>query len=417
MTTLTRQQLLNDTLASSLDPDSQFLLRRLVVDYDLSHEEVRKLAENARDLEMWREQSLAAWWEAAEEELHSRSVAVKSNLLERLDRHMRALRESEKVYPTQTLRGRPPRRPVLARRPEPAPIMQLCPNFSKHTNCCGLFTIDAVTGCVLGCTFCPLGTFYGDTVEFTTDLAYQLSLVHLEPDRFYHVGTGQIADSLIWGNKHGILDALLDFARKHPNVMLELKTKSDRVDYLLAQQDLPRNIVCSWLINTSTIARNEEHGCAPVGRRLQAARLLADRGCRVGFHIHPIIAYRGWRAEYGSLAGQLMSNFSPEEVDFVSLAAISFAPSVVRDIRRRGGETKVLQMPLVADPQGKLTYPASKRIELFEEIYRHFQPWRNRVFVYLCMETDEVWRAVTGGVEKIQPRLAKIFGWKHTQAA
>ena len=60
----------------------------------------------------------------------------------------------------------------------------------------------------------------------------------------------------------------------------------------------------------------------------------------------------------------MMATFSPEELDFVSIGVASFTQPVIREIRRRGGESKALQMPLVEDPKGKLTYPQETRIEL-----------------------------------------------------
>ena len=324
---------------------------------------------------------------------------------------MERLRSEEKTYPQDGLRGQAMVRPKLIDRPSPTPIFGLCPSFSKHANCCGLFTIDAVTGCALGCSFCPVNAFYGEKVEFSEDLAQQLEHLEVDPQRFYHVSTGQIADSLIWGNRQGILDALIGLAERHPNIFLELKTRSDNVDYLLHRQ-LPPNLICTWYLNTEILIRNEEHGTAPLRRRLQAARLLADRGCRIGFHVHPMVYYRGWRAEYASLAALVMANFSPDQIDLISLAVMSFTPPVIRDIRRRGGATKALQMPLVADPEGKLTYPRERRIEIYDAFYRTLQPWHERVFIYLCMETDPVWHAVLGKTVPIKKRLEQISGWQ-----
>lgn len=36
----------------------------------------------------------------------------------------------------------------------------------------------------------------------------------LDATKTYHIGTGQSSDSLMWGNRSGVLDALFAFARK-----------------------------------------------------------------------------------------------------------------------------------------------------------------------------------------------------------
>ena len=415
MDNLLRERIYNNTLVPALEADTQFFLRRIAGEHDLAFEEIRMLARAARDLEMWRETPLATRWQEWEEQVQPNSPDRKRELFQRLESHLQDLRSQETVYPTEPLRGLTHTKPQLFERPAPAKVFTLCPFFSKDANCCGLHTIEAASGCALGCSFCTVSASLGDTVEFSADLAERLAEVELDPDHFYHVSTGQFSDSLVWGNRYGILDALFAFARTHPNVQLELKTKSDRIDYLLSHE-IPDNVLCTWLINTDTIIRNEEHGTATLRGRLQSARSLAHRGCRIGFHINPVIRYRGWGEEYPSLVGQLMALFSPDEVDLISLGAISFTPAAVKEIRRRGGESKVLQMSLVEDPQGKLTYPLDTRVELYSTLYRAMQPWQRKVFVFLCMETDPVWQAVFGGAISVHDELERLFYSHHRSA-
>ena len=62
-------------------------------------------------------------------------------------------------------------------------------------------------------------------------LTIKLRKLKLDPNKSYHIGTGQSSDSLMWGNKEGVLDALFEFARLNSNVILEFKTKSNNIRY------------------------------------------------------------------------------------------------------------------------------------------------------------------------------------------
>lgn len=405
------------TLVPALPAESQGFLRRTAETYRLTFQELRKLALAARDLEMWREQSLESWWSTAEQEVVETGRDRKQALLGRLELHLEELTKSAKVYPSPPLAG-------LARQPHrvvesdgPATILGRCPAYSDKTVCCGLYTLDAATGCAFSCTYCSIKTFYGDKIELITDLGERLQEVELDRDRFYHIGTGQASDSLVWGNRHGTLDALCQFAARHPNVLLELKTKADNIDYLL-RRDLPANLVCSWSLNTDTVIQNEEHGTASLAGRLRAAHKLARRGCRIAFHFHPLVTYRGWREEYGSLAGRLLAEFSPEQVAYVSMGSMTFIRPVMREIRRLGGESKVLQMPMVPDPLGKLTYPDEIKIELYRCVHQTLRPWWDKVFFYLCMEPQPIWQAVLGrsysSNEEFERDFSRLLtGWGH----
>ena len=51
-------------------------------------------------------------------------------------------------------------------------------------------------------------------IEFDQHFHQKLQNIELDSTRHYHVGTGQSSDALMWGNTHGILDAMMEFAKK-----------------------------------------------------------------------------------------------------------------------------------------------------------------------------------------------------------
>ncbi len=86
--------------------------------------------------------------------------------------------------------------------------------------------MDAVENCGFDCSYCSIQSFYHDNqVIFDTGFADKLAQLELDPEKTYHIGTGQSSDSLMWGNNYKLLDALIRFADANPNVILELKTK------------------------------------------------------------------------------------------------------------------------------------------------------------------------------------------------
>ena len=397
------------TLMPHLAPKARAFVRSVAAEHRLTFQELRAVAEAARDLEMWREEPLEAWWRRAEAETQGNGRPRKKALMRRLREHLDSLSAGEKAYPDAALQGAE-RRPIrLVERETERQIFGLCAAYSEKTVCCGLHTIDAVMGCPFGCSYCTIQTFYGETAELQTDLASKLDAIELDPDRFYHIGTGQSSDSLVWGNRGGNLDALSEFAARHPNVLLELKTKSANVRHLL-EREVPANVVCSWSLNSETVIANEEHGTAPLERRLAAARAVADRGVRLAFHFHPMVYHRGWREGYASVVRSLRERFSPAEVAFVSMGSVTLIRPVARQIRRRGGETKILQMEMATDPHGKLTYPEPVKVELFRHLYGAFEPWHEEVFFYLCMETAPVWEAVLGRSYPTNDDFERDFG-------
>ncbi|MCG6862389.1 MAG: hypothetical protein LJE70_14100 [Chromatiaceae bacterium] len=383
------------TLFGRLPVEQRGFLRRQAMDYRFSQQELRQISEIGVDLNMWGESSIIDVWPAAPaaglppKERRASVVAA-------LRRHSDGLRIAPKRYDAhiQSLGSKGYRIKCSDRDREHLGLGS-CPVASVRTRCCNLLTLDAVENCGFGCSYCGIQSFYhDDEIHFHRGFADKLSALELDPDRIYHIGTGQSSDSLMWGNRFGVLDALTDFARRHPNVILELKTKSKNIAHLL-KNPVPRNLICTWSLNPPCIIENEERGTAGLDERLRAARRLADRGVIVGFHFHPMIHYSDWRADYADLFSRVEKAFDPSEVALVSIGTLTFTKSVIRRIRSSGLKTRVLQMPL-SESDGKLSYPDEIKLQLFSHAYRSLAAWHDRVFFYLCMENNRLWLPVLG---------------------
>ena len=401
------QALKSQTSFPELDAEQRELVHELASRYRLTFQELKLLCDAARDLAMWGETSLVEWWR--DEQPALTRPASKDRFLQTLESRMRSLRSEAKAYPRQGLE-KPARftlRPTVENSDKT--IIGMCPVASEETVCCNLRTIDAVENCGFGCSYCSIQTFYGDEVAFDARLAAKLESVELDPSRFYHFGTGQSSDSLMWGNQNGVLDALSEFARKWPNTLLELKTKSKNIEYFLRQR-APRNVVLSWSLNTPTVIDNEEHFTASLSERLSAARRVVDRGVKVGFHFHPLVYYENWRRDYAAVAKRLMEEISFEDVVFLSFGTVTFTKRIVKAIRQRGWSTKMLQMEMEAAAKGKLSYPSRIKTEMFRAMYQSFAPWHDDVFMYLCMEKREQWQASFGRAYDSNEAFETDFG-------
>ncbi len=387
--------LIEKTLYNRLSTTQQAFIKAQAENFRLTHQELRQLCEIALDLQMWAAPEIEKIWPDTAA-LPQTGKALKQKLLRHVTEQWESLKSQPNQYPTEG----PINRISAAAEPVEKTKGKLglgyCPVASPKTRCCNLLTLDAVDNCGYGCSYCSIQSFYdGKEISFDKDFANKLAQLEINPEKTYHIGTGQSSDSLMWGNSHGVLDALLAFARKHPNIILELKTKSANVSHLL-RNDIPRNILCTWSLNTETIINNEEHGTASLEKRLGAARAIADNGGIVGFHFHPMVQYDQWEKDYENVIDTLTRTFGPEEVALISLGTLTFIKPVIRDIRQRGIETQILKLPL-ENAEGKLSYPDEIKLAMFSHAYHCFpKNWQEQVFFYLCMEHQRFWEPVFG---------------------
>lgn len=370
------------------DEDKNFIKLKFL-EYHFSFQELKQIIDFSIDFILWHENSIA---NVFKEEYSSRKVAFND-----IRNIWTALKNKPNTYDkfSKDLYKNDVRKFTFNTFEGDKSALGACPVASEGTRCCNLLTLDAVQSCGFDCSYCSIQSFYNqDKIGFDVNFKKNLENLVLDPNETYHIGTGQSSDSLMWGNKEGILDALFDFARKYPNVILEFKTKSNNIKYFL-ENEVPKNIICTWSLNTPTIIENEEHLAATLGQRITAAKKLSNKGVLVGFHFHPIVQYENYLEEYADVYKRLISTFDAKKVVLISFGTLTFIKPVINKIRARNFKSKILQMPF-ENANGKASYSLDVKREMFKHAYECFKPWHKDVYFYLCMEDQSLWKEVFG---------------------
>lgn len=378
---------IRSTYYSKLPPAQQAFIKTKAYEHRFSYQQLRLIIEMANDFEMWNEKNIIDIWP---EHMHAKVILQR---IVKIYEEIKNRPNSYEGFDPSILRSEQKFKFVTQEKEGFG--LGMCPVASEETRCCNLMTLDAVESCGFDCSYCTIQSFYKqDKITFDSAFAQKLKNLKLDPNRTYHIGTGQSSDSLMWGNREGVLDALFDFARSNKNVILEFKTKSDNINYFL-ENDVPKNIICTWSLNTPVIIENEEHLAASLSKRIASARAVADKGVIVGFHFHPIVEYEGYLNDYKEVYDELMTTFKPEEVSLISMGTLTFIKPVIQKLRQRNFKSKILQMPF-DDAAGKASYPMQIKEEMFSHAYESFKPWHNKVFFYLCMEDHTLWKKCFG---------------------
>ena len=363
----------------------------------LSFQQRRMLREQAQDLALWNIPGMDVFsmWPSVDAEAGKNEVRrAFSDFMERMD----AIRHTPVDYsdfnPDYDFRGKGAHINTDFLSPDRIMGKCPCPRDGELTRCCNLRTLDAVQQCAFACAYCSIQSFYSSNeIRVLKDLKQHLDTMVLE-EGTWHIGTGQSSDSLLLGDDYGTLTALCSFAKKHPDVVVELKTKSARTDWI--GMDIPCNIVSTWSLNAETPASKEEHLAASPKARIEAAAKCAKAGHLVGFHIHPMVFFNGWENEYRDLVMALCDNIDPENAVMIGIGTLTFTKENLKTLRSSGRPTRVTQMPL-APIAGKYSYDLGTKRKMFSHLYSCFpQDWKDKVFFYLCMEDPSLWEPCLG---------------------
>ncbi len=381
-----------------MTPEDLTLLFRLERDFAFTFQQLRLFSRWSLDCASWgetgfRSQALAAIDTASLGPGNPRQKG--EAVFTAAQRTYQDLAAKAKSYPAESPKEKLPAHKFVEKELK-GRIFRLCPAASEKAVCCNLKVLNIVDNCAMACSYCVLQNHYDEAViAVPANLKAKLAEISLDPGKLYRIGTGEYSDSLLWGNKNGILRDLCDFALANPNAILELKSKSANVSWIL-ENEIPANVCCTWSLNPQIIVANEEHKTASLDRRLEAARLVADKGVKVGFHFHPMFYFEGWEEEYQTLIARVIATFRPEEVLWVSLGCITLLKGFAQDFRLKYRHSKLLQMETETTPDGKITYAFAVREKLYRNALLALEPWRDSVFRYMCMEHKPMWDAVMG---------------------
>jgi spore photoproduct lyase len=286
------------------------------------------------------------------------------------------------------------------------PFLRICPGTSRHI-CCHYYNLDVIEGCDFDCSYCilqnysssPVWKIYANLRDMYSELHHVLTR---NPSHFYRIGTGELGDSLSFDHLIDLGADLVRYFADKSNAIIELKTKSINIDGLLNLSHNGRTVV-SWTVNSETVALKEERLAPTIKERLSAAVEIQKAGYRLGFHFDPLIYYKEWEDEYRGVVDELFSVIHPEKIAWISLGALRYPHQLDPLIRAKHPDSTIVLGELFPGIDNKLRYFKPIRIEMFQKMYHWIKSYSPDVLVYLCMESDEVWR--------------KSFGWSPGNSA
>jgi len=219
---------------------------------------------------------------------------------------------------------------------------------------------------------------------------------HSMSGRSLRVGTGELADSLAFDSLTGISRDLVSYFAEHPNLTLELKTKTEEIGNLLTIDPRGRALI-SWSLSPKRVFTSSEHRTAPPQSRINAARRVLNAGYKVGFHLDPVIAYPGAERDYVELLDEVFDTIPASKIAFFSIGGLRMTPGLFTAARRRFPADPMLLGEEVLSQDGRYRTFTPLRFRLFAQLRGRIAKASADLPVYLCMETASAYRTVLGG--------------------
>lgn len=278
-------------------------------------------------------------------------------------------------------------------------FVKKCPGTRNYI-CCGYQILHPASQCNYDCSYCILQAYFNNPmITVFTNLGEMFQELDQEidkdPTRKWRIGTGEYTDSLAFDDLYDFSREIIPFFMKKKNAILELKTKSTNIENL--RKFKPKgNIIAAWSMNARTINTQEEHGASKIENRLIAAQEASSLGYKLAFHFDPIFYFNGWEAEYKKTVNAIFDSVDDEKIVWISMGCFRCIPSLQNIVEKRFPDSRFIYDEFITGKDEKLRYPKVLRIHIYKKMLQFIRSRSKNVFVYLCMESEDVWEKAFG---------------------
>lgn len=254
--------------------------------------------------------------------------------------------------------------------------------------------------CPYGCKYCYLagtpGVRFSPSVKIYVNLPEMLSEIdrvarrQRTPTAFY---IGKLQDSLALDPLTAYSTVLVPFFAEHPWARLTLLTKSAHVDRLLDLEHRGHTIL-SWSVNPPEVSAIFEENIASIDERLEAMRLVAERGYPVRAIMMPIIPIDGWQDAYTAFTERLIETVPLQRL---TLGGICIYRSARELMERKMGMRNAVSVHIDKGSQtagdGRARYSRDLRHEVYSLIIESARRLRPDLELALCLEEKALWQS------------------------
>ncbi len=214
---------------------------------------------------------------------------------------------------------------------------------------------DQLRNCVYNCDYCFLQGMHpcGHTLVFVNSEDYHDAAADRAKSGPYWLSVSYLSDILAFEPVLPLVRGWLDFAREHPKVTVEVRTKGEAPPLLRSEP--AENFVFTWTLSPRLVAARHERGCASPANRLTAIRAAIERGWRVRLAFDPVILVPGWKDAYGELIEETFTVVPAAAIEAATYGVFRVGLDHANRMIAARSDTPVLHHPFVS-AHGMLTY-------------------------------------------------------------
>lgn len=271
----------------------------------------------------------------------------------------------------------------------------------KGIVCQSAYQLHTITGCPFRCSYCGMGGLIRVLVNIEEFCRHLTTWFEVAPkQRLYK--WDNVSDVTCFEPEYGASRLLVERFAQETDRYLEIYVgKSANTDDLLDYEHQGRTIL-QWSISSPAQIASFEEGTDGMIDRLEAARRCQEAGYIVRFRLSPIIPVKNWREENRLLVKEMFARTRPDVVSLCPFGWMDVETARSRLDFDLLDEDFVRAMDAAAPFLKERGYtagsgrpiPHDARYVMLDFLIEEIQRLNPDTVIALCLETEEMWRAL-----------------------
>lgn len=268
------------------------------------------------------------------------------------------------------------------------PGAPVCQSFGEehfmYTSC--------IMNCLYDCDYCYLQGMYpsGTMVVFVNLEDYFKELDTLLEQHPVYLCCSYDSDLTALCGLLPHAEAFCRYAHSHPNLRLELRTKSAALPFL-RQLPSAKNIVMAFTLSPQEVISRYEHYTPSLKARLATAKEAARRGFSLRLCFDPVLDVPNAPELYTTLVDEVFSVLHPEEITDISLGVFRLSKDYIKQLKKAKPGCTFSHYPYTLT-DGVCHYDADRCNQLLTTVKEALSRYRisdDKLFIWAPDESEE----------------------------
>lgn len=252
---------------------------------------------------------------------------------------------------------------------------QVCENFGNDN----FYYTSSMMNCIYNCEYCYLQGMYpsSNIVIFVNieDIFKEVEALLKKHEVYLCISYD--SDLLAFEKVTFFVAYWIRFLKKHPNLKIELRTKSANFKAIKNIEPLS-NMILAWTLSPMSVACKYEIKTPGFNERVKSAKKAIDKGWNVRICFDPVLYIENWKEEYRDLIHKTFNILKANKIYDVSIGVFRVSLDYLKIMRKERPNSIIISYPFKCE-NGVCSYLEKHTKDLIKFVY-------NEVSIYMPKE-------------------------------